>query len=268
MAAMPDPKRQISRTICGDDSNGVLRLSHYPAGGRQERHVHDHAQISFLISGEIEERIGARRHEPRAGFACVKPAGTDHEDVWGRRGALMLSLRLPALETGRLDSPVGTWAPADSTSVVRILRSALAGGTTIPADLLAADLLACLGRESPRPRTPPPWLARIREEAARDPGFSVAAAAAQAGVHRVHLSRAFAACYGVPLGVYRQQMRLAAAIGGTVRRRDEPLAGIAYAAGFADQSHMCRALRLATGATPAGLRRLFSPQAARSGRRR
>jgi AraC family transcriptional regulator len=264
---MPDSPRPISRTICAD-SGGVLRLSHYPAGGRQERHVHDHAQISFLLSGEIEERIGRRPFEPLAGFACVKPAGTDHEDSWGRRGALMLSLRLPSLEEGRLGVPVGTWGPADRAAVASILRSALAGAGPLPADLLAADLLACIGAEPPRRlRPPPPWLSRIREAAAHDPGFGIAAAAAEAGIHRVHLSRAFAACYGLPLGVYRQQMRLAAAVGSTVRG-DEPLAAIACSAGFADQSHMSRALRSATGTTPAGLRRLFSPAAARNGRRR
>lgn len=263
---MPDPPRPLSRTICGD-SAAALRLSHYPAGGRQERHAHDHAQISFLLSGEIEERIGRRCHEPVAGFACVKPAGTDHEDRWGRRGALMLSLRLPALQAERLPVPVGTWSPADAAAVASILRSALAGGGGLAVDMLAADLLACIGAEPGGRRAPPLWLARIREAAAHDPGFSVAAAADRAGIHRVHLSRAFAACYGLPLGVYRQQMRLAAAVGGTVRSV-EPLAGIAHSAGFADQSHMSRALRSATGATPGGLRRLFSPAGADSGRRR
>ncbi|HEX8572612.1 MAG TPA: AraC family transcriptional regulator [Allosphingosinicella sp.] len=263
---MADAPHPLSRTICGD-SSGALRLSHYPAGGRQARHVHDHAQISFLLSGEIEERIGGKSHEPIAGFACVKPAGTDHEDCWGRRGALMLSLRLPALESGAPAVAVGSWGPADVGGVASILRAALAGGEALSSDLLASDLLACIGAEPRRRRTPPPWLARIREAAARDPGFSIAEAAGEAGVHRVHLSRAFAACYGLPLAVYRQQMRLAAAVGETVRS-DEPLAGIAWAAGFADQSHMSRALRLATGATPAGLRRLFSPAAARNGRRR
>jgi AraC family transcriptional regulator len=266
MAAMPEPLRPLSRTICGD-AGGTLRLSHYPAGGRQERHVHDHTQISFLLSGQIEERIGRRSHEPLAGFACVKPAGTDHEDRWGRRGALMLSLRLPGTEAGRAAVATGTWGPADVAAVASILRAALAGGGSLPADLLAADLLACIGAEPPDRRAPPLWLSRIRESAADDPGFSIAAAAASAGVHRVHLSRAFAACYGLPLGVYRQKMRLAAAVARTVRS-GEPLAGIACAAGFADQSHMSRALSAATGATPAGLRRLFSPAGARSGRHR
>lgn len=262
---MPDPPRPLSRTICGD-AGGALRLSHYPAGGRQERHSHDHTQISFLLSGEIEERIGLRRHEPLAGFACVKPAGTDHEDRWGRRGALMLSLRLPALDASGPAVPVGTWRPADPARVASILRAALAGGGSIPADLLAADLLACIGAEPARRRAPPLWLSRVRESV-HDSEFSIAAAAAEAGVHRVHLSRAFAACYGLPLGVYRHQTRLAAAVGATLRG-SEPLAAIAHAAGFADQSHMSRALRSATGSTPARLRRLFSRAGADSDSRR
>jgi AraC-like DNA-binding protein len=42
-------------------------------------------------------------------------------------------------------------------------------------------------------------------------------------------------------------------------RWTEPLADVALMAGFADQSHMTRALRRSTGTTPAGLRRLFTP---------
>jgi AraC family transcriptional regulator len=42
-------------------------------------------------------------------------------------------------------------------------------------------------------------------------------------------------------------------------RRDQPLAEIALAAGFADQSHLARCLRKRTGMTPAAFRRRFGP---------
>lgn len=261
----PDPGRTLSRNLCSD-VGGRLLLSHYPAGGEQPRHVHDHAQISFLLAGRIQERIGRRVYEPVAG-ACVKAAGTDHSDRWGADGAMMLSLRLPAVDDGGT-LPIDRWAQADLARVALIVRAAIAGAAPAETGLLAADLLACIGRAEPAAGAPPAWLGRVRESASELESFSIARAAEEAGVHRVHLSRSFARHYGLPLSLYRQHIRNARALAGTVRRRDEPLAGIACAAGFADQSHMSRALRLAIGATPAGLRRLFSPEGVRSGRRR
>jgi AraC family transcriptional regulator len=264
---VPDPAsdRTLSRKLCSD-GGGELLLSHYPPGGEQPRHVHDHAQISFLLAGRIEERIGQRTYEPVAG-ACVKAAGTDHSDRWGRDGAMMLSLRLPAVDEEGVPA-VDRWGPADLARVAQVVRAALAGAAAAETGLLAADLLACIGRWEPPGGPPPAWLERVREAASGLDRFSLARAAGEAGVHRVHLSRAFARHYGLPLSLYRQHVRNARALTGTLRRRNEPLAGIACATGFADQSHMSRALRLATGATPAGLRRLFSPGDARSGRRR
>jgi AraC family transcriptional regulator len=260
----PAPDRTLSRKLCSDDG-GELLLSHYPAGGEQPRHAHDHAQISFLLAGRIQESIGRQVFEPVAG-ACVKAAGTDHSDRWGGDGAMMLSLRLPAVdEEGVLAAD--RWGPADLPRVALIVRAALDGAAPAETGLLAADLLACIGRWEPPTSPPPTWLERVREAASELQDFSLARAADEAGVHRVHLSRAFARHYGLPLSLYRQHIRNARALAGTLRRRDEPLAAIAYAAGFADQSHMSRALRLATGAAPAGLRRLFSPAPARSGRR-
>jgi len=261
----PVPDLTLSRKLCSD-GGGRLLLSHYPPGGEQPRHAHDHAQISFLLAGRIQESIGRRVYEPVAG-ACVKAAGTDHSDRWGSEGALMLSLRLPAVD-GAGALPVDRWVAADLPRVALAVRAALAGEAPAETGLLAADLLSCIGRDEPPEGRPPPWLERVREAATELHRFSIARAADEAGVHRVHLSRAFARHYGLPLSLYRQHIRTARALNGAVRRPDEPLASLAYAAGFADQSHMCRALRLAVGATPAGLRRLFSPEASRSGRRR
>jgi AraC family transcriptional regulator len=257
----------LSRRLCSDEG-GLLLLSHYPPGGEQGCHAHDHVQISFLLAGRIRESIGRRLYEPIAAGACVKQAGTEHSDAWGRHGALMLSLRLPSVDDGKAGIPVDRWASADLDRVALILESAMAAEHRAGTGLLAADLLACIAGPELRRDAPPPWLERVREAATELRQFSVGRAAEEAGVHRVHLSRAFARHYGLPLSVYRQRMRTARALAATVRRGEEPLAGIAFAAGFADQSHMTRALRRATGATPAGLRRLFSPAAARSGRRR
>ena len=75
-------------------------------------------------------------------------------------------------------------------------------------------------------------------------------------MHRVHLSRSFAHHYGVPLSIYRHRLMVARAVEATVRS-GETLAEVALSAGFADQSHMTRALQRGAGVTPRRLRRLL-----------
>lgn len=238
--------------LARDGSNAIV-LSHYKGGARQERHFHTHGQVSFLLCGEMEECIGRRPFEVLHPSVCVKPAGTEHHDRWGRRGVLMLSLRLEDLEADVSALPVERWCPASADALRPLVRAAQTGAAF---DLVSADLLACAVPDAPD-KAVPSWLGRVREEAREAPHFSIAEAAASAGVHRVHLSRAFARHFGLPLSIYRQHVQVARAVEAAVREGD-PLAAVADAAGFADQSHMTRAIRAATGVSPGRLRRLFN----------
>jgi len=86
----------------------------------------------------------------------------------------------------------------------------------------------------------------IRAQASRD--LSVSELAREAGLSRVHLSRAFAQHFGVPPHAYLNAVRLEHAkrllCSGT------PLAQAALDAGFADQSHFNRRFKGATGLSP------------------
>jgi AraC-like DNA-binding protein len=248
----------FSRTLCSEAGSSLV-LSHYPPGGSQGRHAHDHAQLSFLLCGEIEEQIGGRSFEALGPSTCFKPAGAPHSDNWGRHGALMLSLRMSEPSSEPAPRPAH-WRSANMRSVGMVLRAALNPSVRPQFDLLSSDLLGCANDKELRFGSPPSWLKRVREAAAEAPDFSIAEAAREAGVHRVHLSRAFARAYGLPLSVYRQRTRLARAVTNTLRSPDG-LADVALEAGYADQAHMTRSLRAATGTTPRGLRRLLSPAA-------
>lgn len=245
------------RRVLRNDADGRLVLTHYPAGGAQPRHEHGHAQLSFLLCGEIEETIGRRSHAPIANSACLKPAGTDHSDCWGARGALILALNLPHTDLDFAQLPAAQWLSTRAGGLNCILRALLNERMSTAPTLLCSDLIACAVPPRPcRRGAAPGWLRRVREAAVEVPEFNVAAAAAEAGVHRVHLSRAFAGHYGVPLSVYRHHMRVARAAAATIRDRS-PLVEVAHEAGFADQSHMTRGLSAATGFSPARLRLFF-----------
>jgi AraC family transcriptional regulator len=75
-----------------------------------------------------------------------------------------------------------------------------------------------------------------------------------AGVHPVHLSRAFRAEYGLAVSAYLRALRVDWAAH-RLRTTDESIAQVADDAGFADQSHLTRAMRARYGMTPMEWRR-------------
>jgi AraC family transcriptional regulator len=83
------------------------------------------------------------------------------------------------------------------------------------------------------------------------PGLGELAEAA--GVHPSHLLRVFRARQGCSPGEFVRRRRVAFACRRLSDTRD-PLALIALASGFADQSHFCRVFRRQMGVTPAAYR--------------
>ena len=87
-------------------------------------------------------------------------------------------------------------------------------------------------------------------------GITLGELAGAVGVHPSHLARSFRRHHGTSVAAYLRRERLRWAcrlLSGTLM----PLLEIAQEAGFADQSHLTRALRQATGLTPAAYRRRF-----------
>jgi AraC family transcriptional regulator len=80
--------------------------------------------------------------------------------------------------------------------------------------------------------------------------------AAAAGVHPAHLARTFRRCYGCTVGDYVRNLRTERARQ-ELRTSDRPLAELALALGYADQSHFATAFRRQTGMTPGAFRQAF-----------
>lgn len=111
-------------------------------------------------------------------------------------------------------------------------------------------------------RHPPSWLSEFQSRC-EDGRFmkvrGVATAARQAGVSREHLARQFRSHFGTTVTAAMRVRRLREAydlLRGSVR----PVADIADACGFSDQSHLTRELSSWIGLTPGRLRRITPVQ--------
>jgi len=117
-------------------------------------------------------------------------------------------------------------------------------------------LLAEVARQTAPAAEPraPEWLRQTHRhiELRFTEHLTLAMLAALAGVHPVHLAREFRRYFHCTIGETVRLLRVEFAcreLGG-----GRPLAEIAHAAGFADQSHFCRCFKLHTGLTPAEYR--------------
>jgi AraC-like DNA-binding protein len=95
----------------------------------------------------------------------------------------------------------------------------------------------------------------VRELLHTEPGRDLTALAAAVGWSPWHLSRVFHRATGIRLTAYRHRLRVRAALDDLAEDPGSGLAVIAARHGFADQAHLTRSIRAATGATPAVLRR-------------
>lgn len=118
---------------------------------------------------------------------------------------------------------------------------------------LALELIALVLRSNIQaPEWPPAnWLCRAEEliRTRFTESFGLSAIAREIGVCPVHLAREFRKHYGCTVGERIRELRLEYASSLIVHTR-RPLAEIALAAGFADQSHFSRTFRSYTGMTP------------------
>jgi AraC family transcriptional regulator len=234
-----------------------VRLIHYPPGLRQPNHEHAHAQVSFLLLGGFEESAGRQSIGLSCRAAAAKPAGARHAASFGRWGATMLSLELDEAASRQYVSvhEPCRWSPLGGEDAI-LIRHVLASG---PKDQDCFwDLTAIPGGELLPLKKPPPWLRQAREQIGDAPDQAdLASVARTAGVHRVHLSRAFRACFGLTPSLFRSRCMAARAVSMMLDGK-APLASIAAASGFADQSHMTRTIALETGFPPARLRAFFA----------
>ena len=114
----------------------------------------------------------------------------------------------------------------------------------------------------------PQWLERVRnilEQRFAEP-YNLSEIAAEAGVHPVHLAREFRKYYGTSVGEYLRRVRIEYACR-ELMDSNSAVTNIAFAAGFADQSHFSRTFKRLCGTTPGKYRGLFSHKEAQKAKK-
>lgn len=245
----------------------AFHAGRYAGGLRQSPHRHDELHLSLVLQGRIAETVGGSTEYAGALSVVAKDPGVVHADLFGPRGATVARLSLPDGGIADLVEDPGrafAWRWAHDLAVavpfLRLVRRASARDVTFAStDDDVVELLAALtARRTATPRgAPPAWLAETldRMRAEWRPGLRVTDVAEDAGVHPVYLARCVRRWYGTSLaGLMREQRlrRAAQAIGDAPER----VSMIAHGSGYADEAHLCRDFRHATGTTPGAFRAL------------
>ena len=243
----------------------------HPGGSALPWHTHDGATICYVLEGSFTEVCGGKRLTCTPGTLKVMPAGERHCDEFDRGDARGLLVEAdPDREIASralsrvLDEQAALHGGLPGVIARRLYLEFRAGDDAAPLAVegLLLELLASAAREAgPAPPSGlPRWLADARDmiHAAPAAPHSLSRLAELVGVHPGTLARSFRLAFGCSVGDYLRRIRIERAAE-QVAGSDLPLASIALAAGFSDQSHFSNVFRRLTGMAPSAYRRAVRP---------
>jgi AraC family transcriptional regulator len=244
----------------------VLTETRYAPGLRLPRHSHEHAYLCLVRRGSYTETYGTRRRECGPRTVAFHPPEELHEQHMHRAEVWSFNVELSAdwLRRAREGGPV-LEGPADfrggplAALAVRLYQEFRDPDPFSPL-ILEGLVLQLLGEASRAPArrdaSPPRWLGRVREilHAHFAERRTLGELAAAVGLHPVYLAAAFRRHCGCGVGEYVRRLRVEEACR-RLAETAEPLAEVALAAGFSDQSHLTRLFRRHLGLTPAAYRK-------------
>ena len=250
----------------------VARAASYAPWLTIARHEHPWAFIALVTSGVVDEICEGRRDVRGAGAVRIMPPGVAHANRYREQGAQCFITELHIDASDLLSSCPQALAHAavhEPGTPVAILAGRMFAEFRTADDLspLAIDgylrqLLASAAREARHgagEAVMPPWLLRVRDRVhdAFPAAPSLQELAAEAGVHPSHLVRVFRRHFHCAPAHYIARLRIERAQK-ALTATDEPIASIAAAVGFSDQSHFTRRFKTLVGTTPARYRQSTS----------
>lgn len=209
----------------------------HAAGEFLPRHVHEVGFATIVLAGGYVEAGDTGRHRAGPGDALIHRPYEFHLDRFDRGDTQLLVVPVNAdgftCAAGRL---------ADVDAIVRVVEADPAAAEEVLREQL-----------EPKPVALPDWPDILARDLNDDPALSLSEWADRHGLSAGSVSRGFGQVYGVTPATYRLLQRTHHAIRG-ILGTDTPLATVAQNCGFADQAHMVRSIREATGLSPRALR--------------
>lgn len=231
-------------------------------GADPGEHSHAFSQLVLPFAGTLDIDVGGREARLDASRAAFVEPGMRHSQVAkGANRSLIVdldpALLPPELEDRFARSPFVA-LPPHVAKLVDFMRLAVDGGTarTSTSRLWLPLLLEAMSERGTRPHA---RLARVIAdvEAAPEIPWTAAMMAERAALSVSRLHALFRAELQTTPRAWLAEVRLQR-VREWLAHTNFSIAEIAWRAGFADQSALTRAMRRATGLTPAAYRRLIS----------
>jgi len=246
----------------------VLSDTHYVANLRTPWHEHETPAFCLVLSGSYVQRFRNRRIEYGTARVLFRPPHEPHTDHISSIGARCFIVEPGAqwLSMVGLSALMRPHALTHTSARARwLIEHARREFRTVDAtaSLALEGLMLALGAEFARLPHPdirhrrPAWLdeVRARLDTEFERRLTLAALAAETGVHAVHLAAAFRKAFGRSVHEYVRERRMEAARA-ALADCSRSINEIALTLGFASQSHFTRVFRENTGLTPFAYRRL------------
>ncbi|HEY9013223.1 MAG TPA: AraC family transcriptional regulator [Devosia sp.] len=219
-------------------------FEHYEAGSRAPRHGHLSAHVSItLASGDVQDGYAGRlRLLP--GDVLIQPALDRHSNATpSPRGARVLHL------PWRMETEFrGVYRLHSIDAVIREAEIDPRGAAGLLAELI----------DNANPEALPIWdWPDLLAADLRSGYVGIDRWARAHGLARETVSRGFRRAFGVSANTFATELRARSAWLRVISG-NEPLAQVAADSGFADQSHMTRAIWAITGAPPGAWRQMVT----------
>lgn len=233
------------------DGARLSRIMH-PPDQRIDAHAHDWPVLALYRMGDYREH-GEDASVAFDGPSIVfQPAGAAHADEIGGSGLETLSIAFDPrwLETHLPDRTIWRSGGVISGAITRLAQTWIEGQAERVRNETAAFLTALIA--SPAAPSRPAWAEHA--DHAIESEASTAHLARKLDLHPAWLARAYRAWRGEGIAETQRRKRVEHAVL-RLRTTAAPLADVALACGFCDQSHMNRAFRVVLGRTPLEVRR-------------
>jgi len=227
-------------------------------------HAHQHAYLCLVREGNYSETYGDKTRSCRPLTLAFHPAEEVHSEQLRDAGVRSFIVELSPAWAQRfnqcapaLRNPADAQGGTPAFLGMRLYREFRLMDAVSPLAIegLVLEILAALVRLT-APARLPPWLGRARDllHDCLQENLGLTEIAAAVGVHPVYLASTFRRHFRQTIGDYQRQLRVEFACK-QLARGLIPLAEIALAAGFSDQSHFARVFKRHLGMTPGTYRK-------------